>query len=76
MIQPRRKTLLDHQDTPNGDLGYLLGAAFLFPYPNRIRGTLSADGKTLSTSWQGHQITLPANNIGAGAGAGGTLCMG
>jgi galactose mutarotase-like enzyme len=63
------ENMLDHQDTPNGDLGYRLGAAFLFPYPNRIRGTLSADGKTLTTSWQGHQITLPANNIGAAAGS-------
>jgi hypothetical protein len=32
--------------TPNGDLGYRLGSAFLVPYPNRIRGKLSADGKT------------------------------
>jgi galactose mutarotase-like enzyme len=41
-----------------------MGAAFLFPYPNRIRGKLSADGKTLTTEWKGHTITLPANNIG------------
>lgn len=58
------KKMLDVQDTPNGDLGYRLGAAFLVPYPNRIIGKLSADGKTLTTSWQGHTITLPANNIG------------
>ena len=58
------KKMLDDQDTPNGDLGYRLGAAFLFPYPNRIRGKLSADGKTLATEWHGHTITLPANNIG------------
>jgi len=63
------KKMLDEQDTPNGDLGYRLGSAFLFPYPNRIRGTLSADGKTLTTSWQGHTITLPANNVGKEAGA-------
>jgi aldose 1-epimerase len=63
------QNMLDDQDTPNGDLGYRLGAAFLFPYPNRIRGTLSADGKTLTTSWQGNQITLPANSIGAAAGS-------
>jgi galactose mutarotase-like enzyme len=63
------RQMLDDQDTPNGDLGYRLGAAFLFPYPNRIRGTLSADGKTLTTSWQGHKITLPANNIGTAPGA-------
>ena len=56
--------MLNDQDTPNGDLGYRLGAAFLFPYPNRIRGKLSADGKTLTTEWKGKTITLPANNIG------------
>jgi len=58
------KKVLDEQDTPNGDLGYRMGSAFLVPYPNRIRGKLSADGKTLTTEWQGHTITLPANNIG------------
>jgi len=57
--------MLDVQDTANGDLGYRLGSAFLVPYPNRIRGKLSADGKTLTTEWQGHTITLPANNIGS-----------
>jgi len=58
------KKMLDEKDTANGDLGYRLGAAMLVPYPNRIRGKLSADGKTLTTEWQGHTITLPANNIG------------
>jgi galactose mutarotase-like enzyme len=58
-------TMLNDKDTPNGDLGYRLGAAFLFPYPNRIRGPLSADGKTLTTQWMGKTITLPANNIGS-----------
>ena len=61
--------MLDKQDTANGDLGYRLGAAFLFPYPNRIRGKLAPDGKTLTTSWQGHLLTLPANNIGKLPGA-------
>jgi len=61
--------MLNEQDTPNGDLGYRLGAAFLFPYPNRIRGELSADGKTLTTAWKGKNITLPANNIGKEATA-------
>lgn len=63
------KKMLDEQDTPNGDLAYRLGSAFLVPYPNRIRGKLSADGKTLTTQWQGHTITLPANNIGSKPGA-------
>jgi galactose mutarotase-like enzyme len=56
------KKMLDVEDTDFGDLGYRLGAAFLAPYPNRIRGKLSADTKTLTTEWQGHTITLPANN--------------
>jgi galactose mutarotase-like enzyme len=58
------KKMLDVDDNDNGDLGYRLGSAFLVPYPNRIRGKLSADGKTLTTEWQGHTFTLPANNMG------------
>ncbi len=61
--------MLDQDDNANGDLGYRLGSAFLVPYPNRIRGQLSADGKTLTTEWKGHTITLPANNIGKNPGA-------
>jgi galactose mutarotase-like enzyme len=56
------KKMLDTEDTDFGDLGYRLGAALLAPYPNRIRGKLSADTKTLTTEWEGHTITLPANN--------------
>lgn len=37
------------------------GGAFLVPYANRIRGTLSADGQSITTTWQGKMITLPAN---------------
>ena len=59
------KKMLDVDDNANGDLGYRLGSAFLVPYPNRIRGKLAADGKTLTTEWQGHTLTLPANNIGS-----------
>ena len=58
------KKMLDVDDDENGDLAYRLGSAFLVPYPNRIRGKLSADGKTLATEWKGHTLTLPANNIG------------
>jgi galactose mutarotase-like enzyme len=61
--------MLDVDDDAFGDLGYRLGAAFLVPYPNRIRGKLSADGQTLTTSWEGHTIQLPANNIGKLQGA-------
>ncbi len=63
------KKMLDVDDDDFGNLGYRLGAAFLAPYPNRIRGKLSPDGKTLTTEWEGHAITLPANNIGKLPGA-------
>ena len=63
------KKMLDVDDDDFGNLGYRLGSAFLVPYPNRIRGKLSADGKTLTTQWQGHTLTLPANNIGSQPGA-------
>lgn len=36
------------------------GGAFLVPYPNRIRGKLTADGKDIVTFWHGKQLTLPA----------------
>jgi galactose mutarotase-like enzyme len=58
-------SMLNNRDTANGDLGYRLGAAFLFPYPNRIRGKLSSDGKMLTAVWNGRSVTLPANNVGA-----------
>jgi galactose mutarotase-like enzyme len=66
---PAAAKMLDQDDDSFGDFGYRLGAAFLVPYPNRIRGRLSADGKTLATEWQGHALTLPANNIGHNPGA-------
>jgi aldose 1-epimerase len=56
-------------DDDNGDAGFLGGGAFLVPYPNRIRGKLSADGKTLTTEWQGKTLTLPANWKGKNPGA-------
>jgi galactose mutarotase-like enzyme len=56
------KKMLDVDDDGFGNLAYRLGAAFLAPYPNRIRGTVSADKQTLSTEWEGHTLTLPANN--------------
>jgi galactose mutarotase-like enzyme len=56
--------ILDQEDNEIGAKAWSLGSAFLVPYPNRVRGKLSADGKTLTTEWQGHTLTLPANNIG------------
>lgn len=53
----------------NGDKSFLLGGAFLVPYPNRVRGKLSTDGKTITTAWHGKTLTLPANWKGKNPGA-------
>ncbi len=44
-----------------GNLSFSLGGAFLIPYPNRIVGQLSSDGKSVVTQWRGHTLALPAN---------------
>jgi aldose 1-epimerase len=56
-------------DDSVGNLSFNGGGAFLVPYPNRIRGKLSADGKTLTTEWHGKTLTLPANFSGKKDGA-------
>ena len=52
-----------------GNASFSFGGAFLVPYPNRVRGKLSADGKTLTTEWHDKTITLPANWPGKSPGA-------
>ena len=56
-------------DDQNGNASFSFGGAFLVPYPNRIRGKLSADGKTITTEWHGKTLTLPANWKGKNPGA-------
>lgn len=56
-------------DDQYGNASFSFGGAFLVPFPNRIRGKVSADGKTLTTDWHGKTITLPANWPGKSAGA-------
>ena len=63
------KKLLEVDDDQYGNQLFRLGAAFLFPYPNRMRGKLSADGKTIETAWQGHPLHLPASWHGEKPGA-------
>ena len=49
-------------DDQYGNQSFLIGGgAFLVPYPNRIIGPLSPDGKTITTKWHGKTIVLPAN---------------
>ncbi len=44
-----------------GTASFGFGGAFLVPYPNRIIGQLTQDGNNVTTSWQGHTLTLPAD---------------
>jgi aldose 1-epimerase len=48
----------------DGNASFTFGGAFLVPYPNRVLGVLSADGQSITTSWRGHQLKLPANGRG------------
>jgi galactose mutarotase-like enzyme len=44
-----------------GNTSFSFGGAFLVPYPNRIEGEVSSDGKSVITHWRGHTLALPAN---------------
>ncbi len=68
-LQEAASTLNGGPEDMNGNKSFSFGGAFLAPYPNRIRGKLSADGKTISTTWNGKPLTLPANWKGKNAGA-------
>lgn len=57
------KMIAQHDD-PNGLMSLGIGAAFLVPYPNRVRGKLTADGQSITTEWQGHTLTLPVSPWG------------
>jgi aldose 1-epimerase len=52
-----------------GNGSFASGGAFLVPYPNRIRGKLSNDKQSITTSWHGKTLTLPANFSGKKPGA-------
>jgi len=66
---PDAKNLLEEDNDAFGNKSFYIGGAILVPFPNRIRGTLSPDGKTLVTQIGGKQITLPANWHGKNPGA-------
>jgi aldose 1-epimerase len=44
-----------------GNMSFAFGGAFLVPYPNRIFGEPSTDGKSVITHWRGHALSVPAN---------------
>lgn len=68
----RARAMLDgaslQSDFP-GNASFGLGCAILVPYANRIRGTPSADGRTIRASVAGQDVTLPANWHGKAPGA-------
>jgi len=63
------KQLLDEQDDAFGNKNFLVGAAILLPFPNRVTGKLSADGKTIATDIAGKTVSIPANWHGQKPGA-------
>lgn len=66
---PEAKKFLDEQDDEWGNNNFKLGGAVLVPWANRIRGKLSADGKTIEATVAGKKISLPAGWSGKNPGA-------
>ncbi len=52
-----------------GTQSFKMGGAILAPFANRIRGKLSADGKTITTNINGKPMQLTANWKGQSPGA-------
>ena len=59
-LEQAAQTLNSEPRSSGGVLSFSFGGAFLVPYANRIRGTLTADNTELVTEWKGKKITLPA----------------
>ncbi|MGA9039825.1 MAG: aldose 1-epimerase [Terriglobales bacterium] len=68
-VEDAAKLLAGGPDDPYGNESFKLGGAILVPYANRIRGKLSADGKTIDTQIAGKPVTLLANWQGKNPGA-------
>jgi aldose 1-epimerase len=66
---PEATQLLNKGDDEFGNEIFKIGGALLLPFANRIRGNLSADGKTITAAVAGKTLTLPANWSGNNPGA-------
>ena len=66
---PDAAKLLNKEDDEFGNEVFKIGGAILLPFANRIRGTLSPDGKTITATVAGRTVTLPANWSGNNPGA-------
>ncbi|HTU36115.1 MAG TPA: aldose 1-epimerase [Candidatus Acidoferrum sp.] len=56
-------------DNQSGNAAVAMGAPFLIPFAGAIRGTPSADGKTISTIIDTHRLSLAVNWHGSEAAA-------
>ncbi len=59
-LQEAAAALNDGPEDLYGVHSFAFGGAFLVPYPNRIRGKLTPDGKEIVTQWNGKSLSLPA----------------
>ncbi len=66
---PEAQKLLNTGDDEWGNQVFKIGGAILLPFANRIRGTVSPDGKTITATVAGKAVTLPANWGGKNPGA-------
>ena len=66
---PEAQKLLNGGDDDWGTQVFKIGGAILLPFANRIRGTVSSDGKTITAEVAGKTVTLPANWGGEKPGA-------
>jgi aldose 1-epimerase len=66
---PEAERLLDKGHDEFGNQVFKIGGAILLPFANRIRGTVSADGKTITATVAGKPVTLAANWSGNKPGA-------
>ncbi len=68
-VEEAAAVLTGGPNDPGGTKSTSFGGGFLVPYPNRILGKVSPDGKTITTSWEGHTLVLPADWSGKKPGA-------
>jgi aldose 1-epimerase len=63
------KRMIEYGNDEFNNENFKIGGAILLPYPNRIRGEVSADGKTILVKMGDRTVALPANWHGKNPGA-------